>query len=184
MKKARVSAISAENDDWLRRATAAAIAKVKDLIGPKELIRSTTPAGRLGQGELTWIVSAAVWGWIVTRSEQAASEGLDPERAVRVTGLNPNPWDLGAVKAILPQLGKECAGFDWSRPASQWTKDELATFLLQAFDLIKRATAARDTVENQVTGKPVNAEIVARQVNRAGGNPAMTVDELRDEVSL
>jgi hypothetical protein len=184
MKNARISAISAENDAWLRRATAAAVAKVKELIGQKELIRSDTPAGWLSQAQLTWIVSAAVWAWIAVRSEQAATEGLDPERAVRVTGLNPNPWDLGAVKAILPQLGKECAGFNWSRPANQWTRDELAQFLLKGFDLIKHATDARDAVERQIAGEPINPDIVARQINRAGGNPAMTADEIRDDVAF
>ena len=47
MKAARIVAVSAENDEWLRRATATAVAAVKELIGPKELIRSDTPAGGL-----------------------------------------------------------------------------------------------------------------------------------------
>jgi hypothetical protein len=34
MKNARISAISAEYDQWLRRATATAIAKVWELVGP------------------------------------------------------------------------------------------------------------------------------------------------------
>jgi hypothetical protein len=168
MKKAQISAISAENDEWLRRATASAVAKVRELVCP-ELIRSDTPAGRLNQGQLTWIVSAAVWGWIVARSEQAATEGLDVERAIRVTNLNPDPWDLGAVRAILPELAKSCAGFDWSKPARAWTKDELAQFLLAGFNLIRRAHAARDIVEEKIAGKPLtHPDIVARQINRRG----------------
>ena len=32
-------------------------------------------------------------------------------------------------------------------------------------------------IERQVAGKLISPDVVARQVNRAGGNPAMTVDE-------
>jgi hypothetical protein len=179
MKKARISALSAENDEWLRRATASAVAKVKELICP-ELIPAATPAGRFNPSQLTWIVSAAVWGWIITRSEQASSEGLDPERAIRVTNLDPDPWDLGSVRAILPELAKACSGFDWSKPANKWTKDELAGFLLTGFNLIRKAHEARDQVEEQIAGKPTHPDIVARRINRTGGNPAMTVDEIKE----
>jgi hypothetical protein len=180
MKNARIASVSAENDKWLRQATSAAVAKVRELIGPKELIASSTPAGRLSDAQLTWAVSAAIWAWIDVRGAQAATEGLDPERAIRVTGLDPDPWDAGAVKAILPELAKSCVGFNWNAPASSWTKDELAQFLLTAFTLTQRAMTARDAVEDQVAGKPINPDIVARQLNRAGGNPAMTVDEFND----
>ena len=184
MRNARISAISAENDAWLRRATATAVAEIKQLIGPQGPVRSDTPAGRLGQSELTWIVSTVVWAWISVRAEQAASEELDPERAVRVTRLDPDPWDLGAVKAILPDLAKSCASFDWSRPARQWTKDELAEFLLKGFNLIQRAVRARDAIEEQIAGKPTNPNVVARELNRAGGNPMMTVDEIKADVKF
>jgi hypothetical protein len=180
MKKARISALSAENDEWLRRATVSAAAEVRKLICP-ELIPSTRSAGHLNESQLTWIVSAAVWGWIVTRSEQASTEGLDPERATRVTNLDPDPWDLGAVRAILPELAKACPGFDWSKPARAWTKDEIAEFLLAGFNLIRKAHAARDLVEEQIAGKPpAHPDIVARRINRTGGNPAMTVDEIQE----
>jgi hypothetical protein len=180
MKKSRISAVSAENDEWLKRATATAVAQVKELIGPNGLILSDTHAARLNEGQLTWIVSAAVWGWIVVRAEQAATEGLDVERAIRTTRLEPDPWALGAVVSILPELAKSCAGFDWRKPANTWSKDELAEFLLKAFDLIQRAMEARDAIETKVAGKPIVADIVARQIGRAGGGPAMTVDELKD----
>ena len=181
MKNARISAISAEYDEWLRRATASAAAKIKELVSSKELIRPTTPASQLSQAQLTWIASAAIWGWLVVRSEQATSEGIDPERAARVTNLGPDPWDLGAVKAILPELAKSCVGFDWSKPASQWSKDELAQFLLAGFDVVRRAYAARNMIEQQVAGKLMNPDITARQVNRAGGNPTMTVDQFNSD---
>jgi hypothetical protein len=95
-------------------------------------------------------------------------------------GLDRNPWDIGAVRAILPELAKSCAGFDWMKPANTWSKDELAEFLLAAFNLIQRATAARDAIEEQLAGKPVNADVIARQANGSIGNPRMTATEFND----
>ena len=116
MKTARIASISAENDAWLRRATAASIARAKDLVAVQGPIRSSTPAGQFTDSEWAWIASTVIWGWVATRAEQAASEGLDPERAIRTTKLDPDPWDIGAIRAILPELAKSCAGFDWSKP--------------------------------------------------------------------
>jgi hypothetical protein len=182
MKNARIASISAENDAWLRRATAASIARAKNLVAPQGPIRSATTLGKLSDSEWGWLVSTVVWGWVATRAEQAATEGLDTERAIRVTKLDPDPWDAGAIRAILPELAKSCAGFDWAKPANAWTKDELAGFLASAFRLISRATNARDAIEDQVAGKAVNPDTIARQLNRAGGNPAMTIAEFSDDV--
>jgi hypothetical protein len=184
MKDARIASISAEHDEWIRRAFAVSLNRAKDLVAPQGPIRSATQLGKLSDSEWGWIISTVVWGWVSTRGEQAASEGLDPERSVRVTKLNPDPWDIGAVKAILPELAKSCAGFDWSKPANTWSKDELAQFLLTGFDLIQRATAARDAIEERVAGKPVSADVTARQMNGAIGNPRMTVAEFNDDVDF
>jgi hypothetical protein len=180
MKNARIASISAENDEWLRRAIAASIARAKDLVAPQGPIRSATQLGRLSDSEWGWIVATVVWGWVASRAEQAATEGLDPERGVRVTKLDPEPWDTGAIRAILPELAKSCASFDWSKPANAWSKDELAEFLSTAFALIQRANVARDAIEEQVAGKPTNADVTARQMNGAIGNPRMTVAEFND----
>jgi hypothetical protein len=182
MKNARIASISAGNDAWLRRATAASIARAKDLVAPQGPIRSTTQMGRLSDSEWGWIVSTVVWGWVSSRAEQAATEGLDPERAIRTTNLNPDPWDVGAIKTIFPELGK-CAGFDWAKPANTWTKDELVEFLASALTLIQRATSARDAVEDQVAGKAANPDTIARQLNRAAGNSAMTIAEFNNDVN-
>jgi hypothetical protein len=184
MKDARIASISAEHDEWIRRAFAVSLNRAKDLVAPQGPIRSATQLGKLSDSEWGWIISTVVWGWVSTRGEQAASEGLDPERAVRTSRLTPNPWDVGAVKAILSELAKSCAGFDWSKPASAWSKDELATFLLTGFDLIQRAADARGAVEEKIAGKPVNADVIARQINGAIGNPRMTVVEHNDDVDF
>jgi hypothetical protein len=181
MKNARLASISAALDDaWLRRATAASIAAAKEVVGDRGPIRSNTAIGRLSDSEWAWIASSVVWGWISTRAEQATTEGLDIERAIRTTRLDPDPWDTGAIRAILPELAKSCSGFDWTKPANTWSKDELAGFLASAFTLIQRATSARDAIERQVAGKPVNADVTARQMNGAIGNPRMTITELND----
>ena len=183
MKNARVASVSAENDAWLRRATAASIARAKDLVAPQGPIRSNTVIGKLSDSEWGWIVSTVVWGWVATRSEQAATEGLDVERAIRTTRLGPDPWDTGAIRAILSELAKSCAGFDWAKPANTWSKDELSEFLASAFTLIQRATAARDVIEEQLAGKPISADAIARQVNGSIGNPRMTIGEFSDDVN-
>ena len=84
----------------------------------------------------------------------------------------------------MPELAKSCAGFDWTKPANTWTKDELAEFLASAFTLIQRAIAARDAIEEQIAGKPINADITARQMNGSIGNPRMTVAEFNDDVDF
>jgi hypothetical protein len=38
------------------------------------------------------------------RAMQATSNGLDTEKTIQKTGLDPDPWDAGAIAAILPEL--------------------------------------------------------------------------------
>lgn len=175
MKKARISAISAEQDGWVRQGTAASIDAAKDLVGAHGPIYSSAPIGKLGDSEWGWIVSAAIWGWIATRSQQAASEGWSLEETVRRTGLEPCPWTQGAIIGILPKLADACPDFDWAQPASAWSKEQLAKFLLTALDLIRRAMIARDVVEERLD--PISADVTARQINGAAGNPRATPDE-------
>ena len=177
MKKARLSAVSAEQDEWLRRAYAAAVAAAKDFVSSPGPIHSGAAIGRLGNSEWGWIASAIIWGWVSIRSEQAAAEGWSLEETVRRTGIKPCPWDTGAVIGILPKLAEACPDFDWAQPASAWSKEELAKFLLTAFALIQRATITRDVVENQI--EPTSADVTARQINAAAGNPRMTAAELK-----
>ena len=117
-------------------------------------------------------------------AEQAASEGLDPERAVRVTRLDPDPWDLGAVKAITcpnsaevvrrVRLVKTSAAVVEGRAQLNSFSRALTWFDAPAF-------CARDAIEEQIAGKPTNPNVVARELNRAGGNPTMTVNEFNSD---
>jgi hypothetical protein len=180
MRTAKMAAISAERDDWTRRALAATVAAAKDVIGVDGPIRPLTPVGRLTEGEWGWVCSSVVWAWIATRSEQAAAEGLSAERAARTTGGQPEAWDAGAVAAILPSLVEACPGLDWTAPIGAWSKDAIVEFLLTAFGLINQARAARDAVEDRIAGA-THPNVVARQMNAAAGNGRMTIAELNDD---
>jgi hypothetical protein len=180
MRKAKIAAISAEQDSWMRRAVDASIAAAMDVLGDTGPIRPGTPIGRLTSHEWGWICSAVVWAWIATRAEQAASEGWDHERAIRATGLSPDPWDAGAIASILSKLAEALSDFGWSQPIGAWSKDTITEFLAAAFALCIRAIAARDATEERAAGK-TGADVTARRMNAAAGNPRMTVAELNDE---
>ena len=162
----------------MRQATAASVAAAKEVVGVDGPIRLHSPVGRLGNDEWGWIVSGAVWAWIATRAEQAATEGWDEEEAIRTTGFEPDPWLAGAIAAILPKLPEACPELDWSQPVGEWPKPDVIEFLTAAFGLIRHALAARDVTEARVAGK-TNADVVAREMNAAAGNARMTVGELK-----
>jgi hypothetical protein len=180
MRPAKIAKLSAQQDEWMRRATHAAIAAAKDVVGDDGPIRPGVPIGRLVREEWGWIASSALWGWISTRSEQAASEGWNPERTIGATGLDPDPRMAGAVASILPKLADVCPDLDWSKPVGAWPKDEMVEFLAVAFALIGEALHARDAVEERVAGKVTNPDLIARQINAAAGNSLMTLHELND----
>ena len=170
------------DDAWQRRATAAAIKAARDVIGTEGAVPSGTPIGRLSETEWGWIVAAVLFGWISTRAQQATSEELDTEQTIRMTGLDPEPWDAGAVLAILPELA-ETPGIDWSQPFGAWPQETVINFLITAMRLIRKAQIAGDISDRGVTQKS-NASTIARQANAAAGGPLMTPDELNDPIGF
>jgi hypothetical protein len=140
-----------------------------------------TPIGRLGDVEWGWIAAAILSGWIRTRSEQAVAEQIDTELVIRMTGLDPEPWDAGAVASILPELANT-PGIDWSKPLANWPRT-MVEFLTAALALIRKAVIARDLSDKGVTRKS-SANTIARQANAAAGGPLMTPDEFNDEIGL
>jgi hypothetical protein len=141
-----------------------------------------TPIGRLSDTELGWIVAAILFAWISKRAEQATAENLDTERTIRMVALDPQPWDRGAVAAILPDLANACP-LDWSKPVTEWPSEIMVQFLLTAMRLIQKAMTARDLSEKGVTRKS-SASAIARQANAAAGGPLMTADEWNDELGI
>jgi hypothetical protein len=175
--------LSALEDKWQRDATAAAIAAARRVVQMDGPIPPGTPIGRLSDTEWGWILAAMLFAWVRTRAEQAASEQLDTEQVIRLTALDPEPWDAGAVAAILPELASTCGTIDWSQPVTTWPRDTMIEFLLTAMRLIRKATIARDLSDKGVT-RHSSASVIARQVNAAAGGPLMTPDEWSDEIGI
>jgi hypothetical protein len=176
--------LSALEDQWQRDATAAAIAAARGVVQTDGPIPPGTPVGRLSETEWGWVLAAILFAWIGKRAQQAAAEQLESEQLIRLTALDPQPWDAGAVAAILPELADACAeAVDWSKPLAQWPRDTIIEFLLKAMPLIRKAMIARDVSEKGVTRKS-SADAIARQANAAAGGPLMTPDEFNDEIGL
>jgi hypothetical protein len=174
---------SAPEDEWQRQATAAAIAAARGIIRGDGAIPANTPIGRLSDVEWGWITAAILFGWIQTRARQAVAENLDTEQVVRMTALDPDPWDAGAAMAILPELAKACGDIDWSKPLTAWSRETIAEFLITAMPLIRKAMIARDIGRKGVTRQSRASEI-AREANAGAGCPLMTPDEFDDDISI
>jgi len=170
--------VTALEDEWQRRATAAAIEAARGVVKDGAL-PSGTPIGRLADHEWGWIVAAVLFGWIKTRAEQATGEGLDTETMVRMTGYDPDPWDAGAVATILPELAA-IEGIDWSKPLNDCSHEEMVSFLMKALALIRKATIARDLGGGAITKR--NPHAIAREANAAAGNSLMAPDDLDDQI--
>jgi hypothetical protein len=186
MRKIRTIGMVSETaleDEWQRRATAAAIEAARGVVKLDGPIPPGTPIGRLSDTEWGWVLAAMLFAWIGKRAEQAACEQLDTEQTIRLTGLDPEPWDGGAVAAILPELAAACPGLDWSQPVTAWPKDTMTEFLLTAMRLIRNAMIARDLSDKGIT-RQSNASTIARQANAAAGGPLMTPDEWNDEIGI
>jgi hypothetical protein len=134
--------IAKKEDEWQAKATSAAIAAARKIVLGNSSLK-VAHVGRLNDYEWGWIITAAIFGWVQTRCEQAIAEGLDQESAVRMTGLTPSPCDVAAIKSILPQLA-DTAGIDWALPLSAWSQETMIGFLVQAFELSKKAERVLD----------------------------------------
>jgi hypothetical protein len=167
------------DDIWQRRATAAAILAVREVIRGGT-VRPATPIAKLDDIEIGWLFAASLFAWIRTRAEQATAEGWDTEETLRRTSLAPEPWDAGAVSHVLPELGA-LPDFDWSQPVTAWPKDTMVRFLLEAMKLISRAKVARD-VGGSITTRPKSLDAMQRIAAAEAGGPLMTPAEFDDDL--
>jgi hypothetical protein len=174
---------SALEDEWQRRATAAAIEAARGVVKLDGPIPPLTPIGRLSDIEWGWVLAAMLFAWISKRAEQAAAEQLDTEQTIRLTGMDPEAWHAGAVVAILPELADACSTIDWTQPLTAWPRDTMVEFLLTAMRLIRKAMIARDLSDKGLT-RQSSASVIARQANAAAGGPLMTPDEWNDELGI
>ena len=149
--------LTKNENECLDKATAAAIAAVRKIALNSSGLPPMTPVGQLTDLQWGWLVTAAIFGWIQTRCQQAIEEGLDQEQAVRLTGLMPSPGDVAVVTSILPMLADQ-AGIDWALPLKAWSKDLMTNFLLQAWRLIAAAEIARDQGAGKILKQSALAE--------------------------
>ena len=147
-KKLRLPSPSAIEDCWQREATRIAIEKVRTAVR-SGAVPPMTPIGRLSDTEWGWIAAAILFGWIDTRARQAVDNGVGVNKHIRNTGIDPDPWDMGAIESILPELAKP--EIDWTKPLAEFSREEMIAFLGDACSLISKAMLARDTGEKLVT---------------------------------
>jgi hypothetical protein len=171
--------LSALEDQWLRDATAAALTAMRGVVQMDGPIPPGTPVGRLSETELGWMLSAGLFAWISKRAEQATAEQIDTEQCIRMTALDPQPWDTGAVGAVLPDLADACSGLDWSKPLATWPRDDIIELLLKAMPLIRKAMIARDLSDRGIT-RQSSAAAIARQANVAAGGSHTEPGELNE----
>jgi hypothetical protein len=142
---------SAIEDAWLRQATAEAIAAARNVVR-SGTVPPMTPVGRLRDTEWGWIVASILFAWIRERATQATANGLYTEKQLQQTGLDPDPWDAGAIACVLPELAE--SKVDWNASLAELSRDEMIMFLGDAFKLIQKTMRARDLGENQITRQP------------------------------
>src|SRR3954453_5179241 len=140
MRRKVESAEESWDSIWQRRATAGAIVAMRKL--QEGDIPPGTPISRLSDVELGWLHAASLFAWIRSRAEQAIAHGVNTEEALRQTGLDPEPWDSGAVASALPEIG--ALPLDWAKPIGAWPKDDVIYLILQAVKLTRAAMIARD----------------------------------------
>src|SRR5262245_30289881 len=115
-----MGAMIERDNEWQEAATAASIAAARKVVlGDDATINKNTPVGRLSDLEWGWLITAAIFAWIATHAQRAAAEERDVEQVLRMSMLDPNPWDAGAVATILPKLA-DAPGIDWTKPLADW----------------------------------------------------------------
>jgi hypothetical protein len=147
--------ISKREDEWQRKAMAAAIAGARKMALATKELPVMTPIGRLTDEQWGWITTQVIFEWIAVRIEQATTEQIDFETAVRLIDARPSPCDVGAIAAILPRLAN--APIDWSKPLTDWSHEGMLAFLSLAYEMIKEAVAARDRAPGGVLSRKPEA---------------------------
>jgi hypothetical protein len=147
----RLPSPSAFENIWQRQATAAAIAAARSVVS-SGAVPPMTPIGRLSDTEWGCIVASILFGWIRERATQATANGLQTEKQIQQTGLDPDPWLAGAIATVLPELAN--TKVDWNASLEDLSRDEMITFLGDAYTLISKAVRARDLGNHQITRRP------------------------------
>ncbi|MGY2987675.1 hypothetical protein [Bradyrhizobium sp. USDA 4508] len=165
--------------EWMAKATKSAIDAARAVIS-EHGINGRAMVSSLSELEWGWIACAAIFAWIKTKAEQAVAEGVGYDKAIMfMADYFPQPWDAGAVASILPKLS-ELKGIDWSKPVSEWSRDEMIRFTWNAHYLIDGAIARR---EEGAEGKLTRASQARteRELSARNGGPLLSRKELDDD---
>lgn len=167
--------------DWDAKATSAAIAAARDVIGANG-INGRAMISSLSELEWGWIAAASIFAWIKTKSQQATAEGVGYDVAIRtMTHRDPAPWEAGAVSTILPSLG-DLQGVDWSKPIGEWSKDAIVSFAWQIHRLCDSALASRDEGAGDKIVQRLSQPVMERELSAKNGGPLLARGELNDSI--
>lgn len=170
------SNLSNTENDWHSRATSAAIAAAREVIG-KDGLNAKASIGSLSDVEWGWIVAAVIFGWIKVRAQQAVAEGSPSEITIRTVGdADPEPWRYGAIESILPGFA-DSPGLDWGKTLAQWSKKEIVTMLHHGHRLIEAAIVAQSQTDRFMFR---SAEEEAREASAANGGGLYAPGELSE----
>jgi hypothetical protein len=172
----RLRAIEAE---WMAKATRSAIDAARSVIVEND-INGRAMISSLNELEWGWIAMAAVFAWIKTKSEHATAEGIGYDQAIRaVPEQDLQPWDAGAVTAILPALA-DIRGVDWDKPIGEWSKEQIIRFAWNVHGLVSRALLARDEGQECKITQDASQAKAERELSARNGGPLLAREELRD----
>ena len=173
-----VNKLRAIEAEWAAKATRSAIDAARDVIG-EHGINGRSMISSLNELEWGWIACAAVFAWIRTKSEQAVAEGVGYDQAIRaMPGRVPQPWDAGAVSSILPALGD--LDVPWDKPISEWSKEQMVSFIWQSHCLVEQALSCRDEgAECKITMDASQAK-AERELSARNGGPLLSRKEVSD----
>lgn len=126
--------------------TASAVDMVRRVIGDEPGGGFVPPTIRLCDlRDWHWhkIVEAVTSGWIIERSRQITIDRFNEPNFLAMNE-EPEPFSLGAVQAILPELGQFVESMGLKGPIHTWSKLEITLFVRRAADLAAYAETVRD----------------------------------------
>ena len=166
--------------DWDVKATQSAIDAARQVVSG-DGINARATIGSLSEIEWGWLVAAAIFAWIKTKSQQAVAEGCGYDEPIRsMPSRDPDPWEAGAVETILPALGD--LALPWEKPIAEWPKPVITDFSWRIHKLVEDALAKRDTGAGCTIARKLSQNETERELSAAHGGPLLARTELNDNI--
>jgi hypothetical protein len=179
-------------DRWQEHSTSEAIKAIRRIATANTAMPAGTPVGKLSDIEWGWLFAAGLYEWLAVRAQQATVEGISVEDAVRegarrIGTTEPDAWQAGMIKTILPKLAEE--PFDWDATITSWSEHTMICFLCAAYRLMRDAEVCRDRNGGIVERKPwadvaYDARTAASNVNAAAGGPRAPSNPMQDDSDI